>query len=71
MVKTTVYLPEHLKRALAAVARQRSVSEAELIRQAISAAVAGEVDAEWGPIYDDDTLLADHVDEHLAGFGQR
>lgn len=35
MVKTTVYLPEDLKDALANVARRRGRSEADVIRDAI------------------------------------
>ncbi len=36
MTKTTVYLPEGLKRALARTARRRGVSEAELLRDAVA-----------------------------------
>lgn len=35
MVKTTVYLPEDLRRELKHVARERGTSEAELIRTAV------------------------------------
>lgn len=35
MVKTTIYLPEALHRELKAAAKERSVSEAELIRTAV------------------------------------
>ena len=35
MIKTTVYLPETLKRTLGDIARQRRTSEANLIRQSI------------------------------------
>ena len=40
MIKTTIYLPESLKRDVARVALLRSCSEAEVIRQAIEDAVA-------------------------------
>lgn len=40
MHKTTVYLPEELKLALARVASQRGISKAELIREAIRAFVS-------------------------------
>lgn len=38
MQKTTVYIPEDLKRTLELVAAARGVSEAELIREALRAA---------------------------------
>lgn len=67
-VKTTVYLPEELKRALENEAARRGVSEAQLIRSAIAEAVArprpraGFIDGD---------PIADRVDELLAGFGVR
>jgi Ribbon-helix-helix protein, copG family. len=69
--KTTVYLPDDLKRAVAAAARRRDVSEAEVIRQAIAQAVASEDVPRRGPLFSSDTLMADDVDAHLAGFGER
>lgn len=65
-VKTTVYLPDDLKRALEVEAAASGRSEAEIIREAIAARVgsarpaAGFLDAE---------PIAEHVDEFLAGFG--
>jgi len=66
--KTTVYLPDQLKRALAREARRRGSSEAQVIRDAISNAVtrprpnAGILDAE---------PFAERADELLVGFGDR
>ncbi len=66
--KTTVYLPEDLKLSVEREARRRNCSEAQIIRDAVSAAVArprpaaGLLDAE---------PLADRVEEHLIGFGDR
>ena len=40
MVKTTVHLPDQLKRDIARVARAEGCSEAEVIRAALVAAVA-------------------------------
>jgi predicted transcriptional regulator len=66
--KTTIYLPDELKAALERTAAPRGQSEAEVIRQAVAAAVerprptAGLFDAE---------PFADRVDELLAGFGRR
>lgn len=66
--KTTVYLPDELKRALAREARRRGSSEAQVIREAIANAItrprpnAGILDAE---------PFAEQTDEFLAGFGDR
>ena len=69
MIKTTIYLPESLKREVARRARQRSCSEAEVIRQAIRDAVA-RPKPRPGIISGDD-LWGRHVDEYLQGFGER
>ncbi|MDN5860211.1 MAG: ribbon-helix-helix domain-containing protein [Pseudonocardia sp.] len=71
MTKTTIYLPEQLKRAVTASAHRRGISEAELIRKAVAAAVAVDDPTRRGPVFSSDVLLADDVDVHLAGFGQR
>ncbi|MDQ3177335.1 MAG: ribbon-helix-helix domain-containing protein [Actinomycetota bacterium] len=66
--KSTIYLPDDLKRAVERVAVQRGCSEAEVIRQAVATAVgrpapsAGFLDGE---------AIADRVDELLVGFGTR
>ena len=65
--KTTIYLPIELKAAVEREARRRRTSEAEVIRQAIAAAVTrtrpeGLLDA---------PPIADRVDELLDGFGER
>jgi predicted transcriptional regulator len=66
--KTTIYLPAELKAAVEREARQRGMSEAEVIRQAIAQAVthvrprAGIIDGE---------PLAERTDELLAGLGER
>jgi hypothetical protein len=71
VTKTTVYLTSDLKRSLAAEAARSGRSEAELIREAISAAAAG-----WGRprprggLYrSGDPSLSEHVDDALSGFG--
>ena len=71
MNKTTVYLPDELKRAVSASARRRSISEAEVIRQAIADAVAAENMPPRRALFASDVLMADEVDTHLAGFGDR
>jgi len=66
--KTTIYLPEKLKREVEREARRLGESEAEVIRRAIAAAVtrphprAGIVEAE---------PFAERADELLDGFGLR
>jgi Ribbon-helix-helix protein, copG family len=73
MTKTTVYLPEGLKRALAKVAKRRGMSEAELLREAV-ARVTSDVDTpaptlplcrSTGP------SIAGDIDRALDGFGSR
>ncbi len=72
MQRTTVYLPEDLKLNLRRTARAVGRSEADLIREGVQKVVA---------VYDSprpriplfrssDPTLADHVDEHLKGFGE-
>ena len=67
-VKTTIYLPDDLKEKLAAEARRRGLSEAEVVREAISALVkrprprAGIVEGK---------PIAARSDQLLSGFGER
>jgi predicted transcriptional regulator len=67
MRKTSVYLPDDLKEALAREAVRRGASEADVIREALRDAVvrpvptAGLFDAE---------PFAEHADELLEGFGE-
>lgn len=66
--KTTIYLPDDLKSAIEREAVRRGCSEAQVIRDAVAAAVhrprpnAGILDEE---------PIANRVDEFLAGFGER
>ena len=69
MIKTTIYLPESLKREVERRARQRSCSEAEVIRQAIQDAVARPKPRPG--IFSGDDLWGRHVDEYMKGFGER
>jgi hypothetical protein len=73
MQKTTIYLPEDLKGQLARLASSRGVSEAQLIRDALSRMVESEaISRPRIPLFaSDDSVLAEHVDEALAGFGER
>ncbi|MDR1187342.1 MAG: ribbon-helix-helix domain-containing protein [Bifidobacteriaceae bacterium] len=69
-MKTTVYLPDDLKRALEVEAADRRVSEAELIREAIRSLV-GDPKNELPPsgVFRGGAGLARSVDQNLTGFG--
>jgi predicted transcriptional regulator len=69
MEKTTVYLPVDLKEAVARAARRRGVAEAEVIREAIAAAVK-RPDPRAG-LFESDEPLAARTEELLKGFGDR
>jgi hypothetical protein len=73
MKKTTVYLPAELKQALTRVARQRRLSEAELLREAVSK-LTGEAEAPAPrlPLFrGKGPSIAHDVDRALSGFGTR
>ena len=73
MYRTTVYLPEALKRDLERVAAETGRSEADLIREGIRLAVARHAAPlpHFGIFDSGDPTLADRVDELLAGFGEQ
>ena len=71
MDKTTVYLPVELKTALRRVARERGVSEAEVIRESIRRAVSGEPQRPRPGLFAGSEPVARDADAHLHGFGQR
>jgi hypothetical protein len=71
--KTTVYVPDRLKSQLARAAEASGRSEADLIREGIelvSDRFAG-ADPHLPLFASGDPELAERVDEHLAGFGER
>jgi hypothetical protein len=72
MQKTTVYLPEALKRRLAQVAQSRGEPEAALIRAAIERLLSAEpAPRPTLPLFrSGDPTLAERVDDALAGFGE-
>ena len=73
MKKTTVYLPDELKRDLERAAAASGSSEAELIRQGIQNVVEIRLAPRpRGPLFrSGDPTLAERVDELLAeGFGE-
>ena len=69
MEKTTVYLPPELKAAIERRARERGVAEAQVIREAIAAAVVRP--APRAGFIESSEPLASRVDELLEGFGSR
>ena len=72
MVKTTVYLPDDVKRALERLAAEEGKSEAQLIRQAVASLVDGAARPRprGGLFSSGDSTLASNVDEALKGFGE-
>ena len=73
MQKTTVYLPDDLKRALEQAATSRGCSEAELIREAVRAltGVATRPRPRMPLFRSGRRGLAERVDQALKGFGER
>lgn len=73
MDKTTVYLPDDLKRALRRASRASGRSEAELIREGIGLVTGTHRLAEPRlPLFESGKPdLAEGVDEALDGFGER
>jgi hypothetical protein len=73
MEKTTVYLTNAQKRALARAATIEGRSEAELIREGIDAVTSKHRVAEPTlPLFESGLPdLASRADDHLKGFGER
>ncbi len=73
MLKTTLYLSDDLKAALRRAAQDAGRSEADLIREGIRLAVAKQTPPTptLNVLVSDDPHFAEHVDEHLTGFGLR
>jgi len=72
MRRTTVYLPDDLKRALERAAAASGRSEAELIREGVRQVAAGPgVPRPRLPLFDSgDPTLAARADALLDGFGE-
>lgn len=70
MKRTTVYLPEDLKRELERVARAEGTSEAQLIREGVRSVVESRSSPRPRiPLFrSGDPTLAERVDELLAGY---
>jgi hypothetical protein len=71
--KTTVYLPDDLKQSLERMADASGRSKAQLIREAVAALTrTADLPRPQGRLFaSGDPSLAEHVDEALAGFGDR
>ena len=67
-LKTTVYLPSQLKTALTREAAARGLSEAQIIREAIAAAVERPRPT---PGILSGEPIAERAEELLEGFGER
>ncbi len=72
MQKTTVYIPEELKREVGRLALARGVSEAELVREALRTLMSAAAPAAPRlPLFSSGKPgLADDVDRALDGFGR-
>jgi plasmid stability protein len=72
MHKTTVYVPDDLKRALARAAAAKGQSEAELIRDALRVATSGGVAPRPRlPLFaSGKPRLAERLEDALASFGE-
>jgi len=73
MTKTTIYLPDDLKQAVARLAAASGRSEAEVIREAIGAlARASDRPRPKGGLFTSgESSLAENAERALAGFGDR
>ncbi len=70
MLKTTIYLPEDLKRKVTLRAEREGRSEAEVIRAAIEAAVGEERPRPRGGLFSSGDPIGDRIDEFMKGFGE-
>lgn len=71
MAKTTLYLPDDLKAAIALEARRRSVPEAEIIREALRTVLAAdERPRPRGGLFAGAEPIAERAEELLSGFGE-
>jgi hypothetical protein len=71
MRRTTIYLPEQLKRGLEQAARSKGSSEATFVREALERAVAeAKPPRPRLPLFSsNEPRLAENVDDALVGFG--
>jgi ribbon-helix-helix CopG family protein len=71
MEKTTVYLPDDLKRALKRTAAREGRSEADLIREGVRLVTERQAPEPRIPLFSSGQPdLAENVDKYLVGFGE-
>ncbi|MGH2767836.1 MAG: CopG family transcriptional regulator [Actinomycetota bacterium] len=72
MLKTTVYIPDRLKRRLEILAARSGRSEAEVIRTAIERLLGSEAPPrpQLPLFHGPDPTLSERVDDLLAGLGE-
>jgi hypothetical protein len=72
VIRTTVYLPDELKTALERTARVTGRSEADLIREGVRRVTEERPAPEPRVLFSSGIAdLAENVDRHLEGFGER
>lgn len=71
MNKTTLYLPDDLRRAVKNASAREGVSEAEVIRRAIRKAVGGSRPRPRGALFASGNPIARDAERLLDGFGER
>lgn len=70
-MKTTLYLPDDVKRAIEMQARRRGISEAEVVRDALRRTLLSERPKPCAGVFTGAEPIADRVDDLLAdGFGR-
>lgn len=70
-MKTTLYLPDDLKRAVETEARRRSVSEAEVVRESLRVTLLDRRQRPRGGVFAGREPIAQRAEELLAeGFGE-
>lgn len=70
MVKTTLYLPDDLKRAIELEASRQGSSEADVIRTTLRDGLARARRRPCGALFTGSEPIAERADELLAGFGE-
>ncbi|MFT4136441.1 CopG family transcriptional regulator [Microbacterium sp.] len=70
MVKTTLYLPDELKRRIEHEARRLHSSEAEVIRKTLDDGLPAQARRPRGGLFSGNEPIAERADELLAGFGE-
>lgn len=70
MNKTTIYLPDDLKRSLEREAKRRGIAEAALVRSALEDKLRSSAPRPTPGIIAGRESIAERVDELLAGFGE-